>query len=413
MEDKWNNNDFKNKISSFYSNFKNDFKSIIDTYCGTNNFKILQVYPNKFQFSSFQIEFFLTEKSDDVNSIKIEFPKVNFHNDELFFFGTLENRDSDQKIFSSILSQNFDQKNFRFELSEIFNRFHNSYKLLVHENFTEIRDNYFVDIGRKLLPSELKMFDKPAVLIKCEVTRKLSDYGYKPGEGRNYVHSYFFKHMDVHNFNDVRVQSYLDELNLSKPIVDVVEHYEISPRDNRQTLVFTDFDLDLSAKINWYIKLNRENDNKYDYIKNIVLKPSFGIRNDNFDFFESLVIIYVITKFDISAILIYLSNDEIEYNQSYCNLILFSQYFLNKKYSYYNFLDGYNSLRDITILELRKNNSRYSTYDQICSSFEKIGGSANDLVKLKYLYINYTNTNKNREINYDVLFFIIREYFKG
>ena len=70
-------------------------------------------------------------------------------------------------------------------------------------------------------------------------------------------------------------------------------------------------------------------------------------------------------------------------------------------------------MRDITILELLKNNSRYSTYDQICSSFEKIGGSANDLVKLKYLYINYTNTNKNREINYDVLFFIIREYFKG
>lgn len=412
MENKWNNNDFNSTISSLYSNFKNDFKRLIDTYCDTNDFKISQVYPNKFQFSSFQIEFFLTEKSDNKNSIKIDFPKVSIHNDQLYFCDSSAYRDSDQKIFSLILSQNFDQKNFRYELIEIFKIFHNSYKLLVHENFTEIRDNYFLDIGRKLLPHELEMFDKPAVLIKCEVTRKLSDYGYKPGEGRNYVHSYFFKYIDVHNFNDVRVQSYLEELNLSNPIEDVVERYEISPRDNRQTLVFTDFDLDLSAKINWYVKLNRENDNKYDYIKNIVLKPSFGIRNDNFEFFESLVIIYVITKFDISSILIYLSNNEKEDNQSYRNLILFSQYFLNKKYSYYKFIDGYNSLRDIIILELRKNNFRYSTYDQICSSFEKIGGSANDLVKLKYFYINYRKTPKYNDIDYDNLFFIIREYFK-
>jgi hypothetical protein len=69
-------------------------------------------------------------------------------------------------------------------------------------------------------------------------------------------------------------------------------------------------------------------------------------------------------------------------------------------------------LRDIIILELRKNNFRYSTYDQICSSFEKIGGSANDLVKLKYFYINYRKTPKYNDIDYDNLFFIIREYFK-
>ncbi len=411
MENKWNNNEFNNTISSFYLDFRNDFKRLIGAYCGTKDFIISQIYPNVFQFSSFQIEFFLTEKVVNKNSIKIQFPKVSIHNDQLYFSDSSAYRDSDQKIFSLLLSENFDKEIFRFELNEIFYRFYHSYKLLIQNNFTEIRDNYFDDIGRKLSAHELKMFEKPDVLIRCEVSYKVNSYGYKAGEGRNYSHLYYVKYIDVHNYSDIYVQSYLKDLNLLNPKDSDKEYYEMNPSDYSHRLQFNYFDLDLSEKINRYVKLNRINDNKYDY-KEIIHKPIVKIYDDNFSFFEALIIIYVISKFDLSSILKFFSEFEEFDNQSYQNLLLLSQYFLNRKYSNYIFIDGFNMLRNRIISELREKNFKGSKFNQICSAYENIGGCSNDLIKLKYFYVNYRNNSNYSDIDYDDLFFIIREYFK-
>lgn len=408
MEKYWNNDILNRKIENIYTEFKTNFKRVIHSYCNTEDFKISQDYPNRFQFSSFQIEFFLKDKYLEP-SVKIEFPSVNIYNDELYFFDNSTHRNSSQKLFSSLLSKDFAYKKFRTELSEIFNIFYEQYNSLISDNFAEIRNNYFKDIGRKLQSSELKMFEKPAVLLRCEVSTNTRNYGYKAGEGRNYVHSHYVKYTDVNNYSDANVKAYLEEINLSNPKDNDTEYYEINPNDFSHTLQQNYFDLDLSKKINWYIKLNLENNNQFDF-KSINHTPIVRKHNDNFAIFECLIIIYVITKFELSSILIFLTENEKRENQSYRNQILLSQYFLNKKHSYFKFLSEYNSFRDKIIPELRKKNFKGDKFDRICSAFEIIGGSKSDLLKLKYFYVNYRMTNE--DINYDNLFFIIKEYFK-
>lgn len=408
MEKYWNNDILNQKIENIYTEFKTNFKRVTHSYCNTEDFKISQDYPNRFQFSSFQIDFFLKDKYLEP-SVKIEFPSVNIYNDELYFFDNSTHRNSAQKLFSSLLSKDFAYKNFRSELSEIFNILYEQYNSLISDNFVEIRNNYFKDIGRKLQSSELKMFEKPAVLLRCEVSTNTRNYGYKAGEGRKYEHSHHVKYTDVNNYSDANVQAYLEEINLSNPKDKDTEYYEINPNDFSHTLQLNYFDLDLSKKINWYIKLNLENNNQFDF-KSINHTPIVRKHNDNFAIFECLIIIYVITKFELSSILIFLTENEKRENQSYRNLILLSQYFLNKKHSYFKFISEYHSFRDKIIPELREKNFKGDKFNRICSAFEIIGGSRSDLLKLKYFYVNYRTTNE--DINYDNLFFIIKEYFK-
>lgn len=415
MENTWNNHFYNEKIQVFYSNFQNGFKEVIHRYCEViDDLKILQLYPNKFSFNSFQIEFFINEDTSRLNSISIELPSVRIVDDELYFSKYYISPKSDVKIYFALLRQEFNRQQFRSDLSELFNILYHNYTDFISSNFVKIRDNYFQDFDRIINDYEKQLFEKPPVILRCEVSKSLTHYGYKPGEGRNYVHSYSIKYTDIHNYPDTAVQTYIKTLNLSNPKEKDVDNYEMSPGDYSDTLQIHYDDLDLSQKINWYIKTNKKNNDVYDYNR-IDHKPIVRKNPDNFAFFQSLIIIYIITKFDLATIVHFFQDNKKQKNHLYKNLIFISQYFLNRKGSYYRFLNEFDNLRKQFISILRdKNFVGSDKLDKITLAFDKINGDKNDLLKLKYFYINYLNRNKNEDIiNYDVLFFIIRDYFKS
>jgi len=408
MEKESSNNSFNQSIDSIYDKLQKEISSIISNFCEINyDKKIIQILPNKFNLSGILIE---CELKNEENLITIEFPKVKIFNGKLF----LNIEESDKKItqylYFKFLDKKFNHSEFCRQIGDKIEAFTTIYSSLILENFNQIRNNYFSNTNRQLYQYEIDFLIKPYVLLKCETSVDISHYGYKPGEGRNYVHSYSIKYLDIHKFENKKVINFLQSINDSNPKDRDKEYLEMNASDYSGLLQKEYYDLELSKKINHYINLNKEHDDNFDFQK-INYDPIIKKNRNNFKIFESIMLTFVITTFNIEKIELFLKSSQSK-NRRYQNISLLSQFFLNTRYMSSKLIADFFHFREKIISELRsKNFNGDESYNEVLSSFKLIGGTDEDLEKIIYFYLNYTSKyDENIDFNHIALIFY--NYFK-
>ncbi|ENI5462309.1 hypothetical protein ABZG89_002351 [Flavobacterium psychrophilum] len=247
MEKEWKNKCFNDSIDSIFDKLQKEISSIISSFCDiTYDKKIIQILPNKFKLSGLVIECIL---KDDENLITIEFPKVRVSNGKIYFSIEQSNREMGQYLYLKFLDDKFNHSAFCRQIGDLIDSFSEIYSSFILESFNQIRSNYFLNMKRQIYQYEIDFFTKPYVLLKCETSEKISQYGYKPGEGRNYVHSYSIKYFDILNFENKKVIDYIKLLNDSNPKDNDKEYLEMNSSNYYELLQIEYFDLDLSKKI--------------------------------------------------------------------------------------------------------------------------------------------------------------------
>lgn len=408
MDKEWSNKSFNESIDSIYNNFQKEMSSIVSNFCDIKyDKKIIQILPNQFNLSGIVIE---CKLEDDQNLITIDFPKVTIFNGKIYLSIEKVNLKIGQYLYFKFLDEKFDHSAFCKQIGESVNAFTKDYSSLILKNFDQIRTNYFSNSNRLLSKYEVDFFIKPCVLLKCETSEEISHHGYKPGEGRNYEHSYSVKYVDIHNFENKKVTDYLKLLNDSNPKDCDKEYLEMNASNFYDSLQTEYFDLELSKKINHYIQLNEEHKDKFDF-QDIKYEPIIKKNRNNFITFECIILTFVITTFDIEKIELFFKSTKSK-DRNYQNIALLSQYFLNTRYSSTRLIAEFYHFREKIISELNLNNfGNNESYNEVLSSFKSIGGTEKDLEKLMYFYMNFTS-KYYRDIDYNHVAYIFNKYFK-
>ena len=337
MHQIWRNKEYSDKIQAVYNHFKDEFSKIMYAFCGViGEQSLLQKYPNIFFYSDLEIEFIykgggFKGSKNDRTSFLIKFPKVEIFNDQVYIPVGFSNREVIQKLYTKFLDNEFDFDGFRKSIEISVNKLVENYTDITSNNFELIRLNYFEDCNRKINEFEKAFFSIPSVLLTYKISEKIRSYGYKPGEGKNFTHSFSYNYIDVLDCKDDLVVKYIQSLNLSNPTSCYTDYLEMYPSKSGIVEDKEFYDLELSRKINWYIFINRNNGNRYSYndIKNTVALD----KDQNQEIlFENLLIIYIIVTQNIDVISLFFKGLMHSENCSYKNLVLFSEYFLNKKY---------------------------------------------------------------------------------
>lgn len=412
MNKEWKNSKYNDEIGTIYNIFNIEIMNIISIFFETTyNGKIVQILPNKFGFNGFLLDCTLNNLDKKGNLIKIEFPSVRVYNGTLSLSIEEAHRKVSQYLYFRFLDEKFDHENFYDQLEKCIGKFCESYQRLILMNFKEIRANYFKDSNRILSPYEIDFFNKPSVLLKCETSEEVTNYGYKAGERRNFIHSYSVFYKDIHEYDNHTVKEYIKKLNHSNPKNSYTEYMEMNPTVDTDSLQNDYFDFELSKKINHYIAINKNSNYnfKFDDIQfDVIIKKS----RNNFAKFEFLIIMYVLVFFDFEIILSFLRSMDISRNRNYENIVLLSQYFLNREYSNSIFACDYYKFKNDIFNQLWSSNfGDEDSYNRILSSFKSIGGSSDDLEKIVYFYMNFTSIN-NREVDYNHVLYIFYNFFK-
>lgn len=411
MENELKTISLKQKINVFFQTLQIEVAAIISSHFGVNydNKSIKQFLPNKFRISNLIFEYSLESWHTKKNSLNITFPPITADSQKIYI-NRIRNKNN-QFIYHKLLDEKFNQESLFDDLIHCFYIFCKNYSSLVYQIFSDIRSDFFHNIDRELFEYESALFNKPHVLIKCEVSETISSYGYKPGEGRNYIHSYSVHYSDIHKFKNKNLKEYLNSLNASNPKQSDEESYEINASNYLPFLQIEYFDFQLSERINHYIRVNKERYVSLEF-EDIKHKPIIKKDRKNFEVFEHIILIYVITQYNIDKIESFFSHTKLTKDETYENLVLISQFFLNNKFSSSNFVSDYYKFRNTIIIQLWNNNFKgRDSYDLIINSFELINGNKEDLKLLRYFYINFLMSK--RLIDYDEFTFIIYKFFSA
>lgn len=389
MEKIWKNKIYNNSIDACYNSFQYEISLIISHYFTFSyGKKITQIYPNKFSVCGIIIDCKLTTEVH--NLINIEFPQIKIYNGKVYLVVIDQDKEIGKYLFHKLLDENFDYTSFSVRVSQTLDIYNANYLRIAYENFKEIRANYFSDSNSKLHQYEIDFFKEIPVLIKCKVVDIVTKFGYKPGEGRNYLHSYYVQYSDSNSCDSQNIIDYINFLNESNPKDTETEYLEMSPSDFSDLLQTDYFDLDLSRKVSNYISLKEKFYSSNDYFKTIKHIPIIKKEKNNFLKFEYVVITFVLINFDIDRILDFFKSSKLP-DLNYWNTVLISQYFLNLKFSSTSLFSEFFQFRNKIIIELHlKNFNTENSYNEIISSFKSIGGEEVQLKKLMYFYINFT-----------------------
>lgn len=409
MKVKLNVFSYYSQVKELYNLLEKDILLIISSCFNINDESIdfIQAYPNKFIFGNIIFEFNIENWKTKENSLKIIFPVFTMESYLLDFDQTKFTI----PLYSNFLDDNFNRKAFYNDMIKTIGKFNNNYCNLIYQNFSDIRLKYFRNDFHKPVLFKANLFSKPAVLISCNVSETITNYGYKPGEGRYYVHSYDVIFKDVNDCQNQFVIDKIAHLNKTNPKGKDVEELEMNPSDYYSGLQTEYFDLELSIKLNNSfffnneIALSKRNEN---FSHNPIIYKS----HHNFEVFEHIVLIYIFTKYDMFQIEDFFNITIPSKERKYENMVLISQYYIVEKYLRSYMISDFNSLRKkiVTIL-WDKNFKGDDSYDLIMSSLDQIGASKADVNYLRYFYINFFSMNY--PVDYDSFFVIFFNFFNN
>ncbi len=386
------NNDFKNKINDIFTNHTG------------KNLKV-SVYQNTVNTYNIEEFIFTFCGNRERNEIAIDFPKITTRH------GVFLINNKTKEIYSFFLNINFNHSVFNDSICNLISKYINDYQKIATDSFEKIRDSFFSNSNFELDKHERNYFDKPKVLIKCLETVKTSSYGYKAGEGSNFIHETNIEVIDVFDYDDLQIQKYLGLLNNTNPSSIFREYRELQSQE-----CFADYEyyaLDLSSNINRYIKIFEDDPNRtVDYsVIGTDLKVTKNLYNDRT--FIVFIVSYVLIKFDLKTILIFLNIIyPMEFKNQICDyqkIITLSDFFLkwgNYEQNYRK--DNYKKNFENKIESLYEGVS----CQNILTAFFKINGSTEDLNLIIYYYINYFKKNlSNYDIDHTSVIHTFNRYF--